>query len=272
VELAFAEIPESREILFDPPSIRTVWVAVGYFDSDDVTDLVFTHTPSSMTHPLGTLYRNYRAARVEELGYKLYRVTVPYGLEKMEVNTFRIETSDCTVRLEGKAGRHIATYPTALSDDNGNPIHTGLIGVKGNDVEGIVADMAATKISVFFNYAIGVLTQAKVKELKSYKMYIDTQGFLGWLPYESLFLGMDAKEGTDIVSRAVLHFAMRKNESDKTIGPIEHIFLRGWDIAWPYWRPVVAEGRPSMTIDHINVVRIPEEANFPLIFGFGGAA
>lgn len=255
------EIPESREVGFDPPTVRTKWVIEGVFSSDTVASLALSSIPDFAAHPAGTLYL--QPMQIQELGHELYHITAHYGQDKRIAGTYSIEVSDTTVQLQAKAGRHVATYPS------GYPSHNGLINVKGSVVEGFDGNLPATKISIHFKHPQGVITESRIRALSKLKNCIDSAGFLGWDGYESYFLGFEGRAGSDCETEISYHIAVRENITDMTVGGIEEIDVKGWDIWWASYRPTIVSGRPSQTALYVNVVRIPQEKNFASILGFG---
>ena len=132
-----------------------------------------------------------------------------------------------------KAGIPIATYPST------EPDHDGLIGVKGDDVEGIDIVIPAMRVIVHFTHVFGYVTTARIRELSRLAGTVDNAGFFGWAPYETLFLGAQGSQPLNGVidpsTTISYHFAMSENLINHQIGGITGITKRGWDVAWVKW-------------------------------------
>lgn len=264
--ISFEEIPDSREVKWDPPSVTTKWVCEGVFASADVADMIPTVTPAAAVHPLGTLYRGYPVVR--ELGHKLYEIVVPYDkTAPTDSGDMSLETSSINVHIQGKAGKHIQTYERGQGANY--PSHDGLIGVKGADAEGIDIYLPATKLSVRYTHAQGAFNAQWIASVTRLRGAVDNAGFMGNDPYETYFLGFDGQEGTDVQTEVIYHFAIRKNQTDYEIGGVTVSDLKGWDVPWVKWKMAVSGGKPAPRVEYVNVVRIPHELPFASILGFG---
>lgn len=265
---AFHEIPESRELGFDPPTATTHWVCEGVFDDLTVANLALGVAPAFYVHPRGLLYRD--DIKVKEKGHKLYDITVEYALENKEIGSYRIEFDTMGGTVHVKAGQHVAEYPA------GSPTHDGLIGVKGDDVEGVDIVIPAMRIIVHYQHPGNFLTNARVRLLSRLAGTVDTGGFFGWNPYETLFLGAQGSQQTTVGTMEVeqneevsYHFAMSENLTNFSIGSISGVSKRGWDVAWVKWREAVEGGRASNEVEYVNVVKVYKEASLKDVLGFG---
>lgn len=265
----FHEIPESRELTFDPPTVTTHWVCEGLFDEYDVGVLANSGTPSSYLHPLGATLRRQDIA-VKEIGHKVYDVSVPYARRVREIGSYSIRSSTIGGTIRIKAGIHVATYPS------GKPTHGGLIGVKGDDVEGAEIVIPATKISVSFTHPGNYLTDAKVREISRLVGAVDNSGIVGYEPYEMLLIGFDAGQsgdvstaGTETTEDVSYEFAMSPNLANFAIGAVTGISKKGWDVASVYWVPNTESGYPSQIVDSVDIIRVYRELNLKTALGFG---
>lgn len=257
----FQEIPESRSMTMDPPTITTKWICEGIHDSATVAGTALSATPNIFAHPLGVIYR--QDIQIQEMGNALYQWTVPYGRRKIESGSYRFEFDTMGGTVHITAGKHIQVYPA------GKPTHNGLIGVKGDDVEGIDIVIPAMRVIVHFKHPAGVITPAQIRVLSRLSGAVDTGGFFGWAPYETLFLGAQGSEGSDIETEISYHFGMSENLSGATIGGIAGIAKKGWDVAWVAWEDAVESGKAAPKAEYVNVVRVYKERNLSSFLGFG---
>lgn len=259
--ISIQEMPESREVGFDPPTVVTKWVCEGVFSSDTVAALCLSTTPAVASHPFGLLYR--QDIMVREAGHQLYNITVPYATRKRESGSYRFEFDTLGGTVHVTAGTHVNVYPA------GKPTHSGLIGVKGTDVEGIDVVIPAMKVVVHFKHPAGIITPTQIKILSRLSGAVDTGGFFGWSAYETLFLGAQGSEGTDCETEIAYHFAMSENLVDVAIGGVTGITKRGWDVAWVHWQQAVEAGKAAPAAEYVNVVRVYKERALAAVLGFG---
>lgn len=265
----FHEIPESRELTLElMPTATTHWVCEGEFDDFAVATLARSATPYSFTHPMAILTRH--LIEVKEFGHKLYYVTVYYNTETVELGSYRIEFDTLGGTVHIKAGVHQGVFPA------GSPTHDGLIGVKGDDVEGADIVIPAMRIIIHFSHPYGYLTDARIRTLSRLAGSMDNAGFFGWAPYETLFLGAQGSQetnftntGSDTVTECSYHFAMSENLTNYTVGSITGVNKKGWDVAWTKWKESVEGGKASNEAEYINVVRVYREQSLKAILGFG---
>lgn len=263
----FHEIPESRELTFEEdPTATTHWVCEGEFSDYEVGVMAQTIIPVTYLHPLGLLTRV--GIDIKEFGHKVYYIAAFYNLDKVQsLGSYRIEFDAMGGTVHVKAGIPIATFPPT------EPDHDGLIGVKGDDVEGADIVIPAMRVIVHFTHAFGYVTDARVRQLSRLAGTVDNSGFLGWQPYETLFLGAQGSQpGTGVADPSTTisyHFAMSENLINYRIGGITGISKKGWDVAWVKWREVVVGGGPSNQVEYVNIVRVYQEKNFKTLLGFG---
>jgi len=265
----FHEIPESRELGQNPPRATHHWVCEGIFDDFTVGSMARSMTPYTWLHPIGlTLYR--QDIEVTEMGFRVWSITVTYGRLEIEVGSYEIEFDTLGGTVHVKAGVHQAVFPA------GSPTHDGLIGVKGDDVEGADIVIPAMRIIVHFQHPAAYLTDARVKTLSRLAGSVDNAGFLGWDPYETLFLGAQGRqrisvtsEDVDVTEEVSYHFAMSENLTGLQIGGISGINKKGWDVAWLKWREAVESSKASNEAEYVNVVRVYREQGLAAILGFG---
>lgn len=265
----FHEIPESRELGFDPPVATHHWVCEGIFDDYEMGQLALSGTPTTWLHPAGvTLYRT--EIKVRETGHRLYEVIVDYERTNKEIGSYRIETDTLGGTVHVKGGSHIASYPS------GSPTHDGLIGVKGDDVEGVDIVIPATRRIVHFSHPGGYMSESQIAALEDIVGTVDNSGFMGRQPYETLFLGFQYQQSatfgtmeSELREEVSYHFAVSKNVTNLEIAGISGISKRGWDVAWAKWREAVENSAASNEAEYVNVVRVYRDEDFRSVLGFG---
>lgn len=259
--ILYDEIPESRSITMDPPTVTTRWVCEGVFDEGTSLGYALTGTPQTWAHPRGVLHR--QDIKVDSRGNKLQYWTVPYAQRRKESGEYRIDFSTMGGTVHIVAGDHVEVFPS------GKPTHEGLIGVKGDDVEGVDRIIPAMKIVVHFKHPTGVITQPHIRLLSRVTGSVDNAGFLGWDAYETLFLGCDGSEGTDIETETSYHFLMSENRTSFSIGGITGIDKKGHDVAWVAWQEATESGKAAPKAEYVNIVRVYRELNLSQYLGFG---
>ena len=264
----FHQIPESHELTFETPTATTHWVCEGVFEAKDVGDMALGATPATFLHPVGLLHRH--DIEVVERGFEVYNITVNYGLDDKEIGSYLLETDSLGGTVHIKGGTHVQSYPS------GSPNHNGLIGVKGDDVEGVDIVIPAGRLIVHFSHPGTFMTLDKVRALMRLSGSVDTSGFLGWEPYEILFLGIQYKQqaqfGTLSSSQREevgYHFAVSENAVNFNVANITGISKKGWDVLWVKWREAVESSRASNEAEYANVVRVYKERNLKTLLGFG---
>lgn len=262
------EIPESRELTMTPQTATSHWVCEGLFDDVAVGNLALATIPDTVPHPLGEVYRD--DMQIVEDGFQVYSITVTYSLFKKEVGTYRIEFDTLGGTVHVKGGVHQAVFPS------GNPTHNGLIGVKGDDVEGADIVIPAMRIIVHFSHPGKYLTAERIRTLSRLAGSVDNAGFFGWDPYETLFLGAQGSQTTDVSNQGTesreevaYHFAMSENRTSFQVAGITVAAKKGWDVAWVKWREEPEGGKASNQAEYVNVVRVYREQNLKAALGFG---
>lgn len=263
------EAPESRELTMTPPTAVHHWTCEGLFDDLAVANLVRNGTPTTVSHPLALLYR--QDAQIREGGHGIYNITIPYGLENREIGTYRIECDTIGGTVHIKGGVQVAVYPT------GGKAYDGLIGVRStDDIEGTDIVIPAMRVIVHFSHPANYLTDSRIRTISRLVGSVDNQGILGWDPYETLFLGLQASQTTNVGTlnteqreEASYHFAMSENLANFAIGSITGISKKGWDVAWVKWKDTVVNSKPSNVVEAVNVVRVYREKPLKTLLGFG---
>lgn len=265
----FNEIPESRELEMDPPSATHHWVGEGTFDDYEIGNIARLGTPLTWQHPLALLYRN--NMQIKEAGHKLYNVTVHYGLQKKDIGSYRLEFDTLGGSVHVNAGVPVATYPSSF------PNHDGVIGWNGTDnVEGADFPISAMRVIAHYSHPGNYLTDAKIRALSRLVGSVDNSGIFGWDPYETLFLGAQGSQSTDVSTagteqreEVAYHFAMSENLVNFSIGSVTGITKKGWDVGWVKWKDTEVNGMPSQEVHYVNVVRIGRERNLKNLLGIG---
>lgn len=240
------EIPESRELTMTPQTAVHHWVCEGLFDDVAVGNLAIATIPDTVPHPFGEVYR--QDMQIKEAGYRVYNITVPYGVQKKEIGSYRIEFDTLGGTVHIKGGVHVALFPGASA----GATHNGLIGVKGDDVEGTDIVIPAMRVIVHFSHPGKYLTTQRIIHLSRLVGCVDNSGIFGWEPFETLFLGAHGSQTTDVSNQGTdsreevsYHFAMSENRVNFAIANITGITKKGWDVAWVKWREAVEGGIAS---------------------------
>lgn len=262
------QIPESHELTFETPTAVTHWVCEGIFDAKTAGLLAEGTVPLTFDHPLGILHRH--DIQLTEAGFKVYDITVNYGIDDKEIGSYLLEVDSLGGTVHIKGGTHVASYPS------GSPNHSGLIGVKGDDVEGVDIVIPAGRLIVHFSHPGTFMNEDKVRALMRLSGSVDTSGFLGWEPYEILFLGIQYKQtaqfgtlSSDQHEEVGYHFAVSENAVNFNVANITGISKKGWDVLWVKWREAVESSRASNEAEYANVVRVYKERDLKTLLGFG---
>ena len=260
---SFEEVPNSREVGYNPPKVVTKWLSEGVFSSDTVATLARTSTPQTAAHPDGLLYR--QDMDIREVGHKLYHITVPYGANKQEQGEYRFEFDAMGGTTQIYAGVFRARYPAGASENHG-----GLINVVDGKPQGCQIVIPAMKVICHFKHPPGVISPVHIRDLSRLVGTVDTAGFFDWDAYETLFMGATGQEGTHVQQEIAYHFAMSDNITDLQLGDITGISKRGHEVAWIGWKSAEVESRLGSSPDFVEVVQAYQKhASLKATLGFG---
>lgn len=259
----FREAPESGASTSVPPTVTLKYIASGSSDRGWVKAAALSLTPPLVTTVHGFLYRQDLA--IEPDGFNLFRVTVPYGRNPRADGSLRFNMSSQGGTFHVSASREtVAKYPAEAKD------YKQLIGVHGDQVDGVDIVVPATRVSVTFSHPAGVLNLPYAFTIADLAGTVNSDTFLARPAGTMLFLGHDCSDGSDVAAEATYHFAYSKNLSGFSIGPISGISKQGHDYLWVAFKPAVDDGKPVHEPEAVYVERLYERIAFGPAFGFGG--
>lgn len=247
----------------------------GLMDAFDyVASYALANVPAEYDSPLGTL--KLEDIQITENYYaKRYEISAPYsprGSIKRPPGAYQITVDQTGGTVHVTAGRRIAGYgPAANAVNNG-----GLIGVEGGEVRGVDIPINATKITVLFRHPQGVLSGSYVRSVGALVGFPNDDSFLGYDPGEVLYKG-GMFEQTDSEASATYHFDISPNMTNFTVGDINGVDKKGWDILCPHVIDDVFDNGiaqiPIKKIGYIEIVRPAgrEWKNYSNTFGWGGS-
>lgn len=255
------ESRESRATTSSPPTYVSRFHASGETNGGTVKALARAATPEAVATAEGILWR--QDIKVTPRGYALWSVEIPYGLRKTEVGSYTLsfDTAGGTVHLTSSR-ETIASYGTSPPD------HKQLIGVDGENVNGVDAVIPALVINVHFKHPSGFISLARIKELADYTGSVNNSEFLTFAAGEVLFLGARGTEGTDTETTVEYNFAMSANVNDLAIGDLT-VDKDGHDYIWFQWKDAVSNNRTAKQPEFAFVERIYPRADLAAVLGFG---
>jgi hypothetical protein len=143
----FKERPDSGASTSNPPTLTLRYVANGSNDRSFVKGFALSQTLPFVATQQGNLYR--QDVLVEPQGHKLFYVTVPYAQRKYQVGQFRFSVSSTGGSFHIKTSRQtVARYPSDATD------HKQLIGVNGDNVDGVDIVIPAMKLTCHFKHPL----------------------------------------------------------------------------------------------------------------------
>lgn len=264
----FTESRDSRSTTVLPPSETKIYTAAGSNDDDYVRAFALNATPIILPTIRGTLYRH--DIRIDPLGYKLWRVEIPYGPNPIDTGQWRLSFDTTGGTLSITNSIETITKYTAAGAPKAAPDQGGALNVRGDQIDGAEVVVPALKITATFTHPQGVISLPQIKNLARWTGRFNSTPFLTFAPGEVLFLGVTGDEGSDVQTTAQYQFAMSENLLGATIGPFTNVDKRGWEYAWISYRDAVANGSPVKQPQWLYVERIYRPVNLALALGFGG--
>ena len=263
---AFDEMPDSRQFVLEPPSLTTKYRAVGELDDFTIQQFARAATPIIELTTAGYLYR--QNISVDEVGWRIYEVTVNYGQKKRETGSYSWSFDSTGGSVSIKAAiDHRGSYP---SGGDANP-HNGSIGVSadGKDVEGAEIIIPALKLSVTFRHPQAEVTMPFVKTLARATGQTNAYEFLTYEPGELLFMGATGSDGSETEAEVTYQFAASENVSDLVLGGIAGIAKRGFDWVWiEFDAGESTDGKPVLKPSRVHVEQVYRELDFGSTFGW----
>jgi hypothetical protein len=270
--MRFEQLSGGDIITGQEPSVTVRYRAVDIgFTVIDAFNLVasfaMANVPLTYLHPQGLLFRGDMQLH-ENVYARSYDITVPYTKSKKESGTYQITVDQTGGTVNVKAGTRIAAFFNAAADEVNNG---GLIGVNGDDVEGVDIPVESTKIVVNFRHPQGVLNRAYVYRTGALTGYVNSDPFLGREPGEFRYQGGNFTE-SDTEASAAYNFEFSENIVGATIGGIANINKKGWDVFSPTFFDDVENNNPAKKLKCLEVVRPAgrEFKAFAAAFGWGG--
>jgi hypothetical protein len=263
------EVPDSREVDNDEPSILVHMNVEGEVDEWLANEYVWNNTPTTYDHQRGVLKRGWW--RLQPLGFKLFRASIPYRKRSIEPNdyTFNFDTTGGMIHLTC-AKEHIADY-AAPGDPAGNNInqHGGVIGVTDNgEVEGTDIYAPALKMNYGFRFPEGVVNSTLARTLARATGKTNSDIWDGFQVGELLYIGSTGSDGRDAEAAVDFHLLASENATGLTIGDIVGIAKKGWEYLWVSYIPNVVGGKAARIPDRVFVERVFDPVNFANTFGW----
>lgn len=265
----FTESRESRRLTTTPPTQTNVFTASGTNDQSYVRAYTIAATPAVVASIYGTLYR--QDVAVDPVGYEVWKVSVPYATAKHETGSFRLtfDTTGGTVHISNSKetiAKYAATGITA-------PDYKQLIGVNGEDVDGVDVVIPALKLTAHYRHPAAIVSLARIKYLANITGNVNSTPFMTFAAGEVLFLGCSGSEGTDAETEVQYQFACSANASGLTIGAIADVVKKGHEVAWIKYKDNTdtAGGTvyPVKQPEFVYVERVYDTIDLSLALGFG---
>jgi hypothetical protein len=260
----FDEAPDSRQMTAKPPSESRIYIADGEFDPLVVKSYAYGGSPAFVTHPEAVLFR--QDIQVDPLGYRLFRVTVPYAPKKDEQGEFSFNFDTTGGQIHIKASKSTVNRYAAT----GSPAdHKQAIGVHGDNVDGVDIVIPAMKIDCQFSHPLGVVTLNYGFFLAEITGRVNSDMIFGRQPGEILFLGARGSDGTTAPATLNYSFAYEKNLAGLVFGAINGVQKDGWDYVWLEFEGQVSNGKPARPPKQVNVERVYDRVPLATLLGFG---
>lgn len=254
------------------PSRTRRWRAldIGFTPGVDAFDLVASSAigfvPRQTQHPQGQLFRG--DIQLHENTYaRDYEISCTYTKEEREAGAYQITVGGTGGTVNVKAGTRIAGFgPEADKVDNG-----GLIGVNGDEIEGVDIPVSGMLLSVSYRHPQGKLNRNYIKAIDKLVGYVNNDIFLGYDPGEVRFLKPSFTESNTEAS-AGYDFEISRNQVNEDVGGIVVTSRKGWDVLAISYKDDVLNGVPVKKVKYIETIRPAGRAfvDFVPAFGWGG--
>lgn len=266
----FEQVTES-DIGMEPPTANIRYRSTGqpptmppgdYFNW--ISSYALANIPRTYAHPRGIIFL--QDIQIHENVYaRHYEITAPYGRRKREPGAYQITVDQTGGTVHVTAGTRIAVYGS-FPEDNG-----GLIGVDGDNVNGVDIPVEETKINVQFRHPQGILNRNYIRATGRLVGFPNNDSFLGYEPGEVLYLGGQFTE-TDTEATAQYSFAISYNQTNFQVGGITVTEKKGWDVLSPSYRPTVdSNNRAVRQLGCIEIIRPAgrDWKDYVSVFGWG---
>jgi hypothetical protein len=261
-------LPDGVESTAENPTRVDRYKIIGTANPNTANAFAVSVTPPVMITVYGLLYR--QDVRLKKSAWNQWLVEVPYGQRKREVGDFTwdFDTTGGTIHIT-QAKEEVARYP-----EDEAPDQQGAISVDGDEVKGTEIIIPALKLNVQFRHPLGIITLAQADFLADITGTVNSEPFLTFAPGRVLFLGARGSDGSQAEATVTYQFAIGKNQSGETIGTIEEVSKKAWEVAWiRYKDSIVIEGGeelPTREPKFVYVDRVYEEIDLAAALGFGG--
>jgi len=239
---------------------------------DFVAALAIATIPATFAHPLGTL--NLQDIQIHENhAGRIYSITAPYAQKKKESGAYQITVDQSGSMINVKAGTRISSHfdnAGLVAPETNDVNNHGLIGVNGDEIEGVDIPVEETKLQVNFRHPQGILNKAYIKAVGRLVGYPNSVPFLGYDIGEVVYIGGQFVE-TDTEATATYSFAVSYNQTNLVIGGITVTEKHGWDVLSFSYFDKVETGNLTKKIKCIEVVRPAgrEWKDYVATFGWG---
>lgn len=258
------EIPDSRAITENPPSVTLRMKSTGEVDEWTALNEFYFSTPVSYLHPGAGLLWRQNISLVPD-GFAQFIATIPYGPKRRDGSaSFSFDTSGATINV--KCGRsHVNDYAT--DGNNVNP-YGGAINATPDGVEGADIIIPALRLVYQFTHPKGVVTEAHARTLASATGCTNSDTFRGFAAGELLCAGASGSDGTDTDATVSYNLIASQNVTGLQISDITGIAKKGHDFLWIEFKPVEASGQAARKPRRVHIERVYGSINFASTFGW----
>lgn len=259
------EIPDSRAIAEEPPSLTLRMKSTGEVDEWTALNEFYFNTPVTYFHPGGgRLWRQNISLQPD--GYAQFIATIPYGPRKRETGkaSFAFDTGGATVNIKA-ARSHVADYAT---DGNNVDPYKGLINATPDGVEGVDIIIPALRFTYTFSHPRGEVTEAFALQLAAATGCTNLNQWRVFAPGEALFAGASGGDGTETDATLSYNVVGSQNATGLQIGDIMGIAKKGHDYLWVETTPVVVSGAAARKPRRVHVEGVYKPIDFAAAFGW----
>lgn len=252
------EKPTSRSQTIYPRTATLEFTATGTTDAQ----FVRTYALQATSVIYDGLYR--QDIKIDAVASDHWSVTVPYSWKNLVNYDLEFDTTGGTIHV-------MASRETTGAFGGGAAVgdYKGMIGVHGDQVDGADVVIPALKLTVKFQYEIGIINLERIKTFARNTAKVNTDAWLTFQPGEVLFLGATGAQGTATPTNIAFHFACSENAENLTIGQVANVKKKGHEYVWIRYKPEVVAGAAVMQAQSVYVERLYEPTAFQSLFGFG---
>lgn len=274
----------------------------GSIEPSNVMNIAWATTAPAIVSPAGMLYR--QDIKISQFAYDMWDIEVPYGPRVNENGewTWDFDTTGGEVHITtSKQTVRSYVHPYAAILETEAPSYNGSIDVQGaqNDVKGIDIVIPTMKLNVQYRHPQGVVSLPFARRMMQLTGMVNSTRFLGWAPYEVLFLGAQGSDGTNTDASVSYSFAISPNASALSLdkyglnpcsleqwgGPNTYnlpcdtspvtIEKEGWNVIWIRYEDetvIDTNGnyiKPSKLPRYVYIERVYDTVNLAAALGFG---